>query len=77
MEMGSLLGLQIQAKIDCSQNRQRCKENERRQVMGKKAPKASIRPPHHHDHEWMVTGDNLDVCISFSLILGTVTSSDS
>lgn len=66
MEMGSLLGLQIQPKIDCSQNRSRCKENESRQISGvEEGTQGFLRPLHHHDHEWVVTRGSLDVCVSF------------
>lgn len=44
--------------------------------MGKKVFKVFIRLFYYYDYEWMVIGDNLDVCILFSLILGIVISSD-
>lgn len=44
--------------------------------MGKKVFKVFIWLFYYYDYEWMVIGDNLDVCILFSLILGIVISSD-
>lgn len=63
MEMGSLLGLQIQAKIDCSQNRYRCKENDSSHVLGERAPTDSEWPPNTWPEEDRLQWDP-GACIS-------------
>lgn len=76
MEMGSLLGLQIQAKIDCSQNRWKVKTMR----AGKWWPRGYPRPLSVYPITWPWTNGHhgsLDICLSFRLPLGTETNSDS